>query len=38
MQAAENEKLSNLHQRVYNKYTNTLGKRISAEFYNFLAK
>ena len=34
----ENEKLSTLHQQVYNKYKNTLGKRIAQEFYNFLSK
>lgn len=36
-QIVETEKLSTLHQRVYHKYQNTLGKRISNEFYNFLA-
>lgn len=37
MQVVENDKISTLHQRVYNKYQNTLGKRISTEFYTFLA-
>lgn len=36
-QVVENDKLSTLHQRVYHKYQNTLGKKISQEFYTFLA-
>ena len=36
-QPLENDKLSDLHQRVYNKYQNTLGKRIATEFYTFLS-
>ena len=37
-QVVENDKLSDLHQTVYNKYQNSMGKRIATEFYNFLAK
>lgn len=37
-QIVENEKLASLHQRVYNKYQSTIGRRICTEFYNFLKK
>lgn len=35
-QVVENDKLSTLHQRVYNKYGNAIGKRIAYEFHAFL--
>ena len=38
MQVVDNEKLSSLHQRVYNKYQNTMGRRICTEFLSFLKK
>lgn len=34
----ENDKLSSLHQHIYSKYQNLFGKRVAAEFFNFLCK
>jgi len=35
-EVVENEKLSDVHKTVYNKYNNQMGKRMCSDFYNFL--
>ena len=37
-QIVENEKLSQLHKHVFDKYQNSMGKRMCTEFQHFLQK